>query len=103
MSELTFSSGEREEVSEGGSPLQPHTSCGGLKKGSDEKISKTWPTPSLIISGKPINRGNKSKKTKRYTSNKTSIFFHYCRRKCHNIINYFYSKACSFCKKNGHI
>jgi hypothetical protein len=29
------------EVSEGGSLLPPHPSCGGLKKGSDEKMLNT--------------------------------------------------------------
>lgn len=57
MIELGCSSEERATVHEGGIPLPPHPSCGGLQNDSDEMSLKTWPTPLLRRINKPINRG----------------------------------------------
>jgi hypothetical protein len=47
MTELVYSLEGIVVVNEGGNPIPPQPSYGGLKKGSDEKSSKTRPTPSL--------------------------------------------------------
>jgi hypothetical protein len=73
MLELVSSSRERAIVSEGGSQLPPYPSCGRLKKENNENILKTHPTPSLKRRDKPINYGEKKKKSQRYSSNKTSL------------------------------
>jgi hypothetical protein len=59
-----------------------------LKKENDEKRLKTHPAPSLKISNNPINRGKKEKKTRRPTSNKTSLVYHYSKMKFHETVNY---------------
>jgi hypothetical protein len=83
------SSGEGETmVSEGGNPLPPHTSCGGLKEGRE--ISKN------------INHGKKKNKTKRSPWNETSHICHCYKKRAHNTIIFWCTKACSFCGKKGH-
>jgi hypothetical protein len=76
-----ISSRKREIVSEGGKPLPPHPSCGGLKKGIDDKSLKIHHEPLLRRSIKPINWFNMKNNTKRPSSNKTSIICHCCKRR----------------------
>jgi hypothetical protein len=53
---LAYSSREGATMeSEGGSPLPPQISCGGLKEGNDGKSSQTQPTLALRESNKKIN------------------------------------------------
>jgi hypothetical protein len=49
------------------------------------------------------SQGKKEKKTKRYTSNKTSLVCHCYRKKGHSVANCWYSEVCSFCGKKGHL
>jgi hypothetical protein len=51
-------------VNEGGIPLPPQPSCGGLKKGNDKISAKNQPEPTLRRNNKQINM-RKKKKDKR--------------------------------------
>jgi hypothetical protein len=93
MSELSYSSRERVVENEGGIPLPPKPSCGRLKKGINEKRLKTQPTPYLKIIINIINHGNKENKSKKFSTNNTSLIFHYSKKRGHNIVNCWYSKA----------
>jgi hypothetical protein len=90
MVELDFSSKERATMNEGGSTTLIHPSCGILQKGNDEESENTQPTPTLRRSGKPISVSKKNK-DQCYASCKPSLVCNCCKRKGHNIANYWYS------------
>jgi hypothetical protein len=102
ISDWAYSSGEIQTICEGGIPLPPHTSCGRLKKGSNEKSLKTQPVPSLRRSSKSIIQRKKKKKTKRSPSNETFLVCHYCKKKGHNVSHCWYIETCSYCGKKAY-
>jgi hypothetical protein len=87
MTKLAFSSKERALVHEGDNEIPPQHSCGGLKKGSGDMNLKNRHSPSLRESNKKINQGKKKNNIKWYSSNKTSLFCHYCKKIGHNIVS----------------
>jgi len=104
MPNLSFSLREGEtSINEGGNPLPPHTSYGRLKNGSNEEISQTQPTPSLIESNKEINEIKKNKNTRGSTSNTKFIICHCCKKRVHTIDNCWYEETCSHCGKKFHL
>jgi hypothetical protein len=73
-----------------------------LNEGNNEKGSQIQPTPALKRSNKPINHGEKKRKTTRYSLNGTFLVFHCYKKRGHYNASCWYTKACSYRGKKGH-